>query len=142
MVQWHECESSADHDRIDPTNGVDQWSVFPVIDAQGLERALETMNQVNSEGKNTDKIDGYQPELLESDVDATINVLDGFIMTRVGDHGELIGKAHFDPEITHVDAQEGEDQDAQHGHIFGSPGGPCDFSGLVIRAFSFAVGQP
>ena len=142
MIQWHERETSADHDRIDPSDGVDQWGVFLVVDPERLERALEAMDQVNCQRKNANEINGDQPELLEGDIDTAVNILDGFVMTRVGDHGELIGKAHLNPEVTHVDAEEGEDEDSQQGHVFGSPGCACDFAGLVIGAFGFTVGQP
>jgi len=142
MIQWHERETSADHNRIDPSNGVDHWSVFLVVDAERLERALKAMHQVNGERKHSDEVDGHQPELLESNIDPAVDVLDGFVMARVSDHGELIGKAHFDPEVTHVDAEEGKDQDSQQGHVFGRPRGTCDFAGLIIGAFGFAIVQP
>jgi len=40
-----------------------------------------------------------------------------------------------------VEAQEGEDQDAEEGHVFGGPGSAGDFAMGVFTAFGFAIGQ-
>lgn len=40
-----------------------------------------------------------------------------------------------------MEAQEGEDQDAEEGHIFRSPGSAGDFAMGVFTAFGLAVGQ-
>jgi len=40
-----------------------------------------------------------------------------------------------------VEAQEGEDQDTEEGHVFGGPGGAGDFTVGVFAAFGFAVSQ-
>ena len=40
-----------------------------------------------------------------------------------------------------MEAQEGEDQDAEEGHVFGGPGSAGDFAMGVFTAFGLAVGQ-
>ena len=40
-----------------------------------------------------------------------------------------------------MEAQEGEDQDTEEGHILGSPGSTGDFAVGVFTAFGFAIGQ-
>lgn len=80
--------------------------------------------------------------MLEGDIDAAVDILDGDVMTGVGDHGERICKAHLEPEVAHMEAKEGEDQDAEDCHIFRSPGGAGDLTGVMPGAFGFPVGQP
>lgn len=110
-------------------------------DAEGLEGALEAVDQVDGQGEDADEIDDDDPDILEGDIDAAVDILDGFFVAGVGDHGELIGKAHLDPEITHVQAEEGEDEDAEQGHVFRGPGGAGDFAVGVFAAFGAAVHQ-
>ena len=100
------------------------------------------MHQVDGQCEDPYEVNGDQPDLLEGDVDAAVDVLDGFVMAGISDHGQLVRKPHFDPEIAHVDTQEGEDQDTEDGPILGGPGSAGDLAGLVFGAFGFAVGQP
>ena len=139
MVQWHDCKTTADHNRIDPADDIDGRGVFLMGDAQGLKGALEAMDQVDGQGEDTDEIDSDKPDILKGYIDAAVDVLDGFFMAGVIDHRKLVGKAHLDPEVAHVEAQEGEDQDAQQGHIFRGPGGAGDFAVGVAAAFGFLV---
>ena len=141
MVQGHDSETAADQDCIDPADGIDQRGVFLVSDAEGLEGALEAMDQVDGQGEDTDQVDDDDPDILEGYIDAAVDVLDGFVVAGIGDHGELIGKAHLDPEVAHVKAQEGEDEDAEQGHVFRRPGGAGDFAVSVFAAFSASVHQ-
>ena len=139
MVQWHDRKTAANSDRIDPADDVDRRGVFLVGDAEGLKGTLEAMDQVNGEGQDTDEVDEDKPETLESYIDAAVDILDSFVMAGIGDHGELVRKAHLDPEVAHVKAQEGEDQDAEKGHILGGPGGAGNFAVGVFAAFGAAV---
>lgn len=61
-------------------------------------------------------------------------------MAGIGDHGQLVGKPHFDPEISHVEAKEGENQDAKEGHVFGGPGRAGYPATAVFGAFGDSVG--
>ncbi len=140
MIEWHDRESAADQDGIDPSDRIDERSVFFMIDAQGLKGALETMDEVNGEGKNTDEIEGYNPYFLESYIDPAIDILNSFVMSGVGNHGELVRKSHFDPKITHMEAQECKNEDAEQGHVFGGPCGPGHFSACVFRSLGDPVG--
>ena len=142
MVQRHKGKTSADHNRINPTKDVDRCGIFLMGYPECLEGTLKTMDQVDCQGKDTDQVNDDEPEILEGDIDAAIDILDGFIMAGIGDHAELVGKAHFRPEITHVYAQEGENEDPQQGHIFGGPGGTGDFAFGVFGAFGAAVHKP
>ncbi len=141
MVQWHDGKTAANSDRIDPADDVDGRGVFLVGDAEGLKGALEAMDQVNGEGQDTDEVDEDKPKVLEGYIDAAVDILDSFVVAGIGDHGELIRKAHLDPEVAHVEAQEGEDEDAEQGHILGGPGGAGDFAVGVFAALSSAVHQ-
>ncbi len=141
MVQRHDCKTAANSDRIDPADDVDGWGVFLVSDAEGLKGALEAMDQVNGEGQDTDEIDKDKPEVLKGYIDAAVDILDGFVVAGIGDHCELIRKTHLDPEVSHVQAQEGEDQDAKLGHIFRRPSSACDFAVGVFASLGAAVHQ-
>ena len=141
MIERHDRKSTADQDGIDPSNCIDQRSVFFMVDAQGLKGTLKSMYEVNRQGKYSDEINGHDPDLLEGYIDPAVDILNCFIMSGVGDHRELVRKPHFDPEVTHVDAQEGKNQDAEEGHVFGGPGGSGYFSTCVFRAFGDPVGS-
>lgn len=141
MVEGHDRKTAADQDCIDPADDVDGRAVFLMCDAQGLESALETVDQVYCEGDYTYEVYDDDPGLLEGDVDAAVDILYGFVMARVSHHGELVCKAHLDPEVAHVEAEEGEDEDAEEGHILRGPGGTCDLTVGVFAALGFAVGQ-
>ena len=141
MVQGHDGETAADQDCIYPADGIDQRGVFLVCDAEGLEGALEAMDQVDGQGEDADQVDDDDPDILEGDIDTAVDVLDGFIMAGIGDHGELIGKAHLDPEVAHVEAEKGEDEDAEQGHVFRGPGGAGDFAVGVFASLGASVHQ-
>ena len=141
MIQWHDSEARADRDRVDPAEGVDQRGIFLVCEPQRLEGALEAVDQVEAQGGDTDEVDSHEPQLLEGDVNSAVDILYRFVVAGIGDHGERGGKAHLDPEVGHVETQEGEDQDTEESHILGSPGGTGDFAVGVFAAFGFAVGQ-
>lgn len=142
MVQGHDGKAGGSDDGIHPADGADGGSVFFMTDSQGLESALETVDEVDAEDNRTDDIDKDEPPLLEGDVDAAIDILDGFGMAGVGDHRQLIRKAHLDPEVAHVEAEEGENEDPEQGHVFGSPGSSCHTATLVAHAFRFPVFLP
>ena len=86
MVQWHDGETAADNNRVDPANGIDQRGVFLVRDAECLKGALEAMDQVDSQGEDTDEIDEDEPDILEGDIDTAVDILDGFVVAGIGDH--------------------------------------------------------
>ena len=113
VVQGHDRKTCGDGDRVDPADRIDQWRIFLVAASECLEGALEAVDQVYGQGEDTDKVDGHDPYFLEGDIDAAVDILHGFIMAGVGDHGELVCKAHLDPEVAHVEAEEGEDEDAE-----------------------------
>ena len=139
MVEGHDGKSAADQDGIDPADDVDGRAVFFVCDTEGLERALETMDQVYGQGEYADEVYDHHPGFLEGYVDATVDILYGFVVARVGDHGKLVCKAHLDPEVAHVEAEEGEDEDAEQGHILRGPGSTRDFAFGVFAAFGLAI---
>ena len=142
MIQWHQCKTTADHDRINPANDVDGCGIFLMGDAECLKRTLKAVDQVDCQGKDSDQVNDDEPEVLKGDIDAAVDILDSFVVAGIGDHAELVGKAHFRPEIPHVDAEEGENEDPQDGHIFGSPGSAGDFAMGVFTTFSTTVHQP
>ena len=142
MIQWHEGKTTTDHDRINPSDDVDRSRIFLMGYPEGLKGALKAMDQVDRKSKHSDQVNDDEPKILKGDIDTAINVLDGFVMTGVGDHGKLVSKAHFDPEVTHVDAEEGENEDTQDGHVFGGPGGAGDFAFGIFGAFGTAVHEP
>ena len=80
MIQRHDRETAADHDRIDPTDDVDGLGVFLVGDAESLEGALKAVDQVDSQGEDADKVDDDDPDILEGDIDAAVDILDSFVM--------------------------------------------------------------
>jgi len=55
-----------------------------VGDAQGLEGALEPVYEMYGQGKDADEIDNDDPEFLEGDIDAAVDILYGFFMAGVG----------------------------------------------------------
>jgi hypothetical protein len=140
VVQGHDRKTCGDGDRVDPADRIDQWRIFLVAASEGLEGALEAVDQVYGQGEDTDEVDGHDPDFLEGDIDAAVDILHGFVMAGVGDHGELVCKAHLDPEVAHVEAEEGEDEDAEEGHVLGGPGGAGDLAGLIVASLGDAVG--
>ncbi len=104
MVQRHDCKTAANSDRIDPADDIDGRRVFLVGDAESLKGALEAMDQVNGECQDTYEVDEDKPEILKGYIDAAVDILDGFVVAGIGDHRELIRKAHLDPEVAHVEA--------------------------------------
>ena len=142
MVQGHDGKAGGSGNGIHPTDRADGRGVFFMIDSQGLESALETVNEVDAEGDGADDIDEDEPPLLERNVDATIDILYSFGMAGISDHGQLICKAHFDPEVTHMKAEEGENEDAEEGHVFGGPGGSCYPATLIPHTLCFPVFIP
>lgn len=86
MVQWHDGETAADNNRVDPANGIYQRGIFLVGDTEGLKSALEAMDQVDSQGEDTDEIDEDEPDILEGDIDTAVDILDGFVVAGIGDH--------------------------------------------------------
>ena len=88
VVQRHDGKARADRDRVDPAEGVDQRGVFLVCESQCLEGALKAVDQVEAEGGDADQVDGYEPEFLEGDIDSAVDILYGFVVAGVGDHGE------------------------------------------------------
>ncbi len=139
MIEGHDGKTAADQDCIDPANDVDGRAVFFVFDAQCLESALKTVDQVYCEGEYADEVYDHHPGFLKGDVDAAVDILYGFVMAGVGHHRELVRKAHLDPEVAHVEAEEGEDEDTEEGHILGGPGGACDLAVGIFAALGLAV---
>ncbi len=90
---------------------------------------------------DADEVDGDDPYFLEGDIDAAVDILYGFVVAGVGDHGELVCKAHLDPEVAHVEAEEGEDEDAEEGHVFGGPGGAGDFAGAYLPPLAMRLAR-
>ena len=61
VIEGHDGKSAADQDGIDPADDIDGRTVFLVCDTEGLEGALEAVDQVEAQGGDADEVDGDQP---------------------------------------------------------------------------------
>lgn len=83
MVKGHDGKSATDQDGVDPSDHVDGRRIFFMVDPQGLKGALESVDEVDGKCEYADQIRRHDPDLLESDIDAAVDVLNGFIVTRI-----------------------------------------------------------
>ena len=88
MVQGHDRKSDTYSNGEDPSGRFNERGVFLMIQAECLESALKTVNEVKRQCDHADHVDDYDPEFLEGDIDAAVNVFDGFIVARIVDHAE------------------------------------------------------
>jgi len=102
-------------DAEDDTRVFDPWSVFGMVQTQGLESALKSVLQVEAQETHAGDIEQHDPPLVESCGDPGVQIID-LIVTLITDLGQN-APLHLKPEIPHMDDQEKEDHTAQQGHV-------------------------
>src|SRR5690606_5979368 len=115
-VQGNQCKTQWNHDGIYQSKSLDDRRVLGVMPTQSLKGTVKSVLQVKKQGYLTDHIKQYDPPDTKCGIDPGVKIGYGMTVPCVFDHIQL-PQFHFQPKVSEVHKQEGQNQESEKCHI-------------------------